>query len=159
MFTKSPLSTATKIRHIREWCNSNMPSVTWTLSSELQKRTYLRDSSFSHARHQSVHRIGEASAPAYRLQRCWVTGTKKTAQLFLVSTCLVERSVSCSAFKGKGKARPVGEEPHVPHCAHATWSRMEHPSRDIRAVGTCHESDALAGSRVFCWRRPYEVAS
>ena len=35
---------------------------------------HIRDSSFLHARHQSVHtsrhRIGEASAPAYRLQRC-----------------------------------------------------------------------------------------
>ena len=61
---------------------------------------HLRDSCFSNVRHQSVHtsrhRIGEASAAVYRLQRC-----RDTGQLFLLSTCLVEMTVPCSAFKGK----------------------------------------------------------
>ena len=42
---------------------------------------HLRDSSCSHARHQSAHtsrhRIGDASAPAYRLRRCRFTGRRK----------------------------------------------------------------------------------
>ena len=42
--------------------------------SQNSRHGHIRDSSFSHARHQSVntsrHRIGEASAPAHRLRRC-----------------------------------------------------------------------------------------
>ena len=61
-------------------------------------------------RPQSVHTsrqgIGEAPAPvpSPTLLSHWAN---KTEQLFLVSTCLVERTAPGSVFKGKGKACPL----------------------------------------------------
>ena len=53
--------------------------------------------------------------------------------------------MQCIQGKREGRSsQTVGEEPPVPHCVQATWSRMEYPTIDtVRAVGTDQVSDTL----------------